>query len=247
MQSRLLDEQAFRDTVAVLQASQARMRSQTRAQLASRLNQSMHQCLVLSRARTARLRRMARLKRTLEHQRGFAGADPQLMLHHAVLLSPRRGVQQGVGASEGEFVGDVRRPHARATNKAGCLVSDVGSGGISSESEGAMVGEVRRPHARGPSKAGERMSEAASGGISGPSEGAFVGDVTGPRTQSTSEAGVRASEAATDGIAVQPSGVSTQGLEGVASDAGSGVPHPFEGIYFRMLRRFILCNATETL
>jgi hypothetical protein len=135
VQSRLLDEQAFRDTVAVLQASQARLRTQARAQLASRLNQSMHQCLILSRARTARLRRMARLKKTLENQRGFAGADPQLMLHHAVLLSPRRGSQQDAGGSDNTFVGDVRRPDAQVVSEGGGAIgrTEAASAGIADQ------------------------------------------------------------------------------------------------------------------
>ena len=117
VQSRLLDEQGFRDTVAILQASQARLRRHMRARLASRLDANMQRCLALSRARAARQRRVERLKRDLQHNRGFIGADPKAMLHDAVLLSPRAGhassaVEYGHSIdteSSTSFVGNLRQ------------------------------------------------------------------------------------------------------------------------------------------
>ena len=91
VQSRLLEEPAFRDTVAVLQAGQARLRTHMRVRTASRLQQGMKRCLALSRARAARARRVERLKRNLEKSRsGFEGADPQRM-PALTSTSPSRG------------------------------------------------------------------------------------------------------------------------------------------------------------
>ena len=91
VQSRLLEEPAFRDTVAVLQAGQARLRTHMRVRTASRLQQGMERCLALSRARAARAQRVERLKRNLEKSRsGFEGADPQRM-PALTSTSPSRG------------------------------------------------------------------------------------------------------------------------------------------------------------
>jgi hypothetical protein len=89
-QARLLEEQGFRDTVALLQAGQAQLRTHMRARQAATLQRSMAQCLQASRAQAVRVRRIERLKRFLDHSRGFMGADPQVMLD-AAFLSPRQG------------------------------------------------------------------------------------------------------------------------------------------------------------
>ena len=89
MQARLLDEQAFRNTVAVLQAGQASLRTHMRGRSAARLKQSMDRCVALSRARAARARRVQRLKVQLEETRGTSGVDPELIGRQALLLSPR--------------------------------------------------------------------------------------------------------------------------------------------------------------
>lgn len=88
VQARLLETQGFRDTVALLQAGQAQLRIHVRARQAASLQRSMRQCVEASRAQAARVRRIQRLKRFLDHSRGFMGADPQRMLD-AAFLSPR--------------------------------------------------------------------------------------------------------------------------------------------------------------
>lgn len=89
VQSRLLDEQGFRDTVALLQAGQAQLRNHVRARAADLLQSSMHRCLALWQSRTRRRARLDRLKRTLNHSRGFAGADPRTLLEEAFATPPR--------------------------------------------------------------------------------------------------------------------------------------------------------------
>jgi hypothetical protein len=80
VQARLLGEEAFRDTVAVLQAGQARLRTHMRARDAERLQQNMQRCIALSRARAQRARRVERLKRNLDDtQAGVQSADPMRM------------------------------------------------------------------------------------------------------------------------------------------------------------------------
>ena len=85
VQSRLLTEDAFRDTVAVLQAGQARLRTHMRSRTAARLQHSMQRCVALSRARAQRARRMERLKSKLDATgSGVESADPsemQALLH----------------------------------------------------------------------------------------------------------------------------------------------------------------------
>lgn len=89
MQARLLDTDAFRDTVAVLQAGQASLRSLMRARTAARLQNSMQQCVALSRERAARAERVAWLKEDLERsESSLKGADPQRMQSLTGRLGP---------------------------------------------------------------------------------------------------------------------------------------------------------------
>lgn len=80
MQSRLLDAQGFKDTYAQLLTDQGRLRTTVKKQREKEVNNSMQRCVSLCRARDARRQRLERLKRTLDHSRGFLGADPQTLL-----------------------------------------------------------------------------------------------------------------------------------------------------------------------
>jgi hypothetical protein len=91
VQSRLLDAKGFRDTYAQLLKDQALLRSAVRNRHKEDVRGSMHRCIELCKARDARKRRLERLKRTLDHSRGFLGADPQTLLefwdptrHHSI-------------------------------------------------------------------------------------------------------------------------------------------------------------------
>lgn len=172
VQSRLLDEQGFRDTVAVLQASQARLRTHMRARLASRLDANMQRCLALSRARAARQRRVERLKRDLQHKRGFIGADPKLMLHDAVLLSPRPGaaghrVEDGHSIdtqSSTSFVGNLRQgtaedvPAVASGGKAGATSDACADGGSALVRIHSMDGDAMQGAGRSDSTGADPLS-----------------------------------------------------------------------------------------
>jgi hypothetical protein len=80
VQSRLLDAKGFRDTYAQLLKDQALLRSAVRNRHKEDVRSNMKRCVELCRARDARRQRLQRLKRTLDHSRGFLGADPKNLL-----------------------------------------------------------------------------------------------------------------------------------------------------------------------
>eukprot|EP00892_Ulva_mutabilis_P011706 jgi/Ulvmu1/8908/UM049_0090.1 len=108
VQSRLLDEQGFRDTVAQLQAGQAQLRTHVRARAAELLQSSMLRCLALWQSRTRRRARLNRLKRTLNHSRGFAGADPRTLLEDA-FASPSHARPSSGGTATTTTTGTAQR------------------------------------------------------------------------------------------------------------------------------------------
>lgn len=151
VQSRLLDEQGFRDTVALLQAGQAQLRNHVRARAADLLHCSMQRCLALWRSRTRRRARLDRLKRTLNHSRGFAGADPRTLLEDAFAAPARGPGSDPPGDEEGRRADGKGSTGGPFTAPAGQeSASDHEAAGPPVEAEAAVVADSDSVGARRP-------------------------------------------------------------------------------------------------
>lgn len=80
MQTRLLDAQGFKDTASQLITDQSLLRGVVKQRADTDTQHSMNRCMELCRARDARRQRLSALKRTLDHSRGFLGADPRTLI-----------------------------------------------------------------------------------------------------------------------------------------------------------------------
>lgn len=193
VQSRLLDAKAFRDTYAQLVTDQAQLRKAVRQRATTDVHQSMKRCMELCRARDARQQRLSSLKHTLDHSRGFVGADPQTLLKfwgphrresttsHSIGGSPPPGGQpehtpRNVSAAHSpELTGKIPHSHSRKPSSSG--VADFGHGRESSAGSAMHAAQAHVEHHR----EGSRMFGVAGSPSPGP--------LAGTRRESTAGVG----------------------------------------------------------